>query len=52
MQMTDMTTFGFNAEPGTLATASENETLEPLFQDMVDAWPDRKKWQDWAAAKK
>ena len=52
MQMTDMTTLGFNAEPGTLATASENETLEPLFQDMVDAWPDRKKWQDWAAAKK
>ena len=51
MQMTDMTTFGFNAEPGTLVTASETETLEPLFQDMVDAWPDREKWQAWAATK-
>jgi peptide deformylase len=49
MRMTDMTTFGFNAEPGTLATAGNTETLEPLFQDMVDAWPDRKKWQAWAA---
>ena len=48
MRMTDMTTFGFNAEPGTLAAASQIETLEPLFQDMVDAWPNRKKWQAWA----
>jgi len=51
MQMTDMTTFGFNAEPGTLAAASARETLEPLFQDMVDEWPDREKWQAWAATK-
>ena len=49
MQMTDMTTLGFNAEPGTLAAASQIETLEPLFQDMVEAWPDRKKWQTWAS---
>jgi peptide deformylase len=48
MRMTDMTTFGFNAEPGALVDASKTETLEPLFQDMVDAWPDRKKWQAWA----
>ena len=37
MRMTDMTTFGFNAEPGTLAAAGQIETLEPLLQDMVDA---------------
>ena len=48
MRMTDMTTLGFNAEPGTLTAASQIETLEPLFQDIVEAWPDRKKWQTWA----
>lgn len=52
MRMVDMTTFGFNAEPGTLARAGEEETLEPLFQSMVDNWPDREKWSAWDRAKR
>ncbi|NQV82031.1 MAG: peptide deformylase [Alphaproteobacteria bacterium] len=51
MRMNDMTTFGFNVEPGALAADGDNETLEPLFQKMVDDWPDRDKWQAWARSK-
>ncbi|MEQ8248058.1 MAG: hypothetical protein RID42_10280 [Alphaproteobacteria bacterium] len=46
-----MSTFGFNAEPGTLAAAGETETLEPLFQKMVDDWPDRERRRTWARVK-
>ena len=50
MRMTDLSTFGFNVEPGALARESEVEALEPLFQRMVDEWHDRDKWRAWERA--
>lgn len=48
MRMTDMSYLAFNTDPGRLAQASaQGEKLDPVFQGLVDAWPDREKaWAD------
>mgnify|MGYP001165075586 CR=1 FL=1 len=47
MRMNDLSLLAFNEEPGSLAIESANsgpERIDPLFLDLVNAWPAKERW--------
>jgi peptide deformylase len=46
MRMTDLTLLAYNDEPGPLAreVAENPKSIDPLFIDLVERWPGRKRW--------
>lgn len=46
MRMTDLSLLAFNDEPGQLARdfAEHPSGIDPLYVDMVERWPGRKRW--------
>lgn len=45
MRMDDLADLAFITDPGRLArAAADGEKLDPVFQNMVKAWPDRENW--------
>ncbi|HEY9531682.1 MAG TPA: peptide deformylase [Burkholderiales bacterium] len=46
MRMTDLSLLAYNEEPGPLAreVLSDPKGIDPLFLDLVEAWPGRSRW--------
>ena len=46
MRMTDLSLLAYNDEPGPLAreVLSDAQGIDPLFIDLVEAWPGRARW--------
>ena len=46
MRMTDLSLLAYNEEPGPLARelADNPKDIDPLFVDLVERWPGRKRW--------
>ena len=46
MRMTDLSLLAFNEEPGPLAreVAANPQGVDPLFIDLVERWPGRRRW--------
>ena len=46
MRMTDLSLLAYNEEPGPLAreVLSDPKGIDPLFVDLVEAWPGRARW--------
>jgi peptide deformylase len=46
MRMTDLSLLAYNDEPGPLAreVTSDSRGIDPLFVDLVERWPGRKRW--------
>jgi peptide deformylase len=46
MRMTDLSLLAYNEEPGPLARelAEGRERIDPLFVDLVERWPARRRW--------
>ena len=46
MRMTDLSLLAYNEEPGPLAreVAADPKGIDPLFIDLVERWPGRRRW--------
>jgi peptide deformylase len=46
MRMTDLSLLAYNDEPGPLAreVAADPKGIDPLFMDLVERWPGRRRW--------
>jgi peptide deformylase len=46
MRMTDLSLLAYNEEPGPLAkeVAQNPKNIDPLFVDLVERWPGRRRW--------
>jgi peptide deformylase len=46
MRMTDLSLLAYNDEPGPLAKEAvlNPEGIDPLFMDLVERWPGRRRW--------
>jgi hypothetical protein len=46
MRMTDLGLLAYNDEPGQLAREAmgDPDSIDPLFVDLVQRWPGRRRW--------